>query len=208
MAFLFCKPWLHGFCTVFARSVFSMSDYVGRCIALQSVPFFASGEQCQAQLCLHFRVGILEQFQKSRHGDGGFATDPLRAGFAVCGGHSSCITVSNLGQVSFPDAVRRELVRLDFLLTPRAHSPYNCGIASVGDTLSLTITRRGKEAGVEKRFVTGLVRRGIVPAVVEDETLTAGLPLASGAPRAGWRTRRCTGGASRRRRAAGPAPSQ
>ena len=45
MAFLFCKPWLHGFCTVFARSVFSMSDDVGRCIALQSVPFFASGEQ-------------------------------------------------------------------------------------------------------------------------------------------------------------------
>ena len=78
MAFLFCKPWLHGFCTVFARSVLSMSDDVGRCIALQSVPFFASGEQCQAELCLHFRVGILEQFQKSRHGDGGFATDLLR----------------------------------------------------------------------------------------------------------------------------------
>ena len=78
MAFLFCKPWVHGFCTVFARSVFSMSDYVGRCIALQSVPFFASGEQCQAELCLHFRVGILEQFQESRHGDGGFA----------CGGYS------------------------------------------------------------------------------------------------------------------------
>ena len=55
-----------------------MSDYVGRCIALQSVPFFASGEQGQAELCLHFRVGILEQFQKSRHGDGGFATDLLR----------------------------------------------------------------------------------------------------------------------------------
>ena len=46
MAFLFCKPWVHGFCTVFARSVLSMSDDVGRCIALQSVPFFASGEQC------------------------------------------------------------------------------------------------------------------------------------------------------------------
>ena len=78
MAFLFCEPWVHGFCTVFARSVLSMSDDVGRCIALQSVPFFASGEQCQAQLCLHFRVGILAQFQKSRHGDGGFATDLLR----------------------------------------------------------------------------------------------------------------------------------
>ena len=60
MAFLFCKPWVHGFCTVFARSVFSMSDDVGRCIALQSVPFFASGEQCQAELCLHFRVGMFD----------------------------------------------------------------------------------------------------------------------------------------------------
>ena len=82
MAFLFCKPWVHGFCTVFARSVFSMSDDVGRCIALQSVPFFASGEQCQAELYLHFRVGILEQFQKSCHGDGGFASGgySLRAG--------------------------------------------------------------------------------------------------------------------------------
>ncbi len=73
---LFCFV-SHG-CTVFARSVFSMSDYVGRCIALQSAPFFASGEQRQAEFCLHFRVGILEQFQKSRHGDGGFA----------CGGYS------------------------------------------------------------------------------------------------------------------------
>ena len=60
MAFLFCKPWLHGFCTVSARSVLSMSDDVGRCIALQSVPFFASGEQSQAQLYLHFRVGMFD----------------------------------------------------------------------------------------------------------------------------------------------------
>ena len=76
ISWLFCFV-SHG-CTVSARSVFSMSDDVGRCIALQSVPFFASGEQCQAELCLHFRVGILQQLQKSRHGDGRFA----------CGGYS------------------------------------------------------------------------------------------------------------------------
>jgi hypothetical protein len=70
--------FLFSSCTVSARSVLPMSDDVGRCIALQSVPFFALGEQCQAELCLHFRVGIREQFQKSRHGDGGFATDLLR----------------------------------------------------------------------------------------------------------------------------------
>ena len=51
---------MHGFYTVSARSVLSMSDDVGRCIALQSVPFFASGEQCQVEFCLHFRVGMLD----------------------------------------------------------------------------------------------------------------------------------------------------
>ena len=80
ISWLFCFI-SHG-CTVSARWVLSMSDDVGRCIALQSVPFFASGEQCQAELCLHFRVGILQQLQKSRHGDGGFACCgySLRAG--------------------------------------------------------------------------------------------------------------------------------
>ena len=40
ISWLFCFV-SHG-CTVFARWVFSMSDDVGRCIALQSVPFFAA----------------------------------------------------------------------------------------------------------------------------------------------------------------------
>ncbi len=82
MAFCFVS---HG-CTVFARSVLSMSDDVGHCIALQSVPFFASGEQGQVELCPHFRVGIFQQFQKSRHRDGGFA----------CGGYSLRTGVSGL----------------------------------------------------------------------------------------------------------------
>lgn len=82
----------------------------------------------------------------------------LRAGFEVCGGRSSCITVSNLGRVTFPEPVQQEIERLDFLLTPRIHSPYNCGIVSVGDTLSLTLTRRGAETGVEKRLLEKLGR--------------------------------------------------
>ena len=87
----------------------------------------------------------------------------LRAGFELCGGRSSCLTVSNLGQVTFPEPVRREILQLDFLLTPRAHSPYNCGIVSTGDTLSLTITRRGPEKGFEALFTALLAARGIVP---------------------------------------------
>ena len=53
ISWLFC--FVSRVCTVSARSVLSISDDVGRCIALQSVPFFASGEQCQAKFCLHFR---------------------------------------------------------------------------------------------------------------------------------------------------------
>ena len=95
----------------------------------------------------------------------------LRTGFEVCGGRSSCITVSNLGQVTLPDCIQQELERLDFMLTPRVHSPYNCGIVSQGDTLSLTITRRGEDRGVEKRFASLLVKQGIIPVVVEEEIL-------------------------------------
>lgn len=85
----------------------------------------------------------------------------LRAGFEVCGGRSSCITVSNLGPVGFPDAVQQELTRLDFMLTPRAHSPYNCGIVSTGGTLRLTITRRGRDHGVEKAFLRRCAALGL-----------------------------------------------
>ena len=74
MAFLFCKPWVHGFCTVGVIHVRLCRAL--NCFAISAL--FASGEQGQAELCLHFRVGILEQLQKSRHGDGGFA----------CGGYS------------------------------------------------------------------------------------------------------------------------
>lgn len=95
----------------------------------------------------------------------------LRAGFEVCGGRSSCITVSNMGQVTFPDCIQKEIERLDFMLTPRVHSPYNCGIVSLGDTLSLTITRRGEDRGLEKRFALLLVKQGIIPVVVEEEIL-------------------------------------
>ena len=61
VGFSFFRGSAH-FCTLFARSVLSMSDDVGRCIALQSVPFFASGEQFQAQLCLH--CSALNPYQK------------------------------------------------------------------------------------------------------------------------------------------------
>ena len=47
-------------CTLSARFVFSVSETVGRPIAAQSAPFFASGEQCQTEFCLPFELGVEE----------------------------------------------------------------------------------------------------------------------------------------------------
>ena len=95
----------------------------------------------------------------------------LKAGFEFYGGRSSCITVSNLGRVDLPEGVRQEITRLDFMLTPRMHSPYNCGIATVDDTLSLTVTRRGAEKGLEKMIAAQLERSGLKLSAVKSENV-------------------------------------
>lgn len=59
-----------------------------------------------------------------------------------------------LGRALMPAAARFSM------LTPRIHSPYNCGIVSVGDILSLTITRRGEERGVERMLAAHLLELG------------------------------------------------
>ena len=54
------------------------------------------------------------------------------------------------------------------MLTPRLHSPYNCGIVSAGDTVSLTLTRRGAQIkGLKSFFVANLLRQGVVPTAEE-----------------------------------------
>ena len=73
---------LHGQCTVFARSAFSWESSAWAGIALKCVVDFASGQQCQTELCLYFGVCILQKFQQSSHRDGRFAFGgySLRAG--------------------------------------------------------------------------------------------------------------------------------
>ena len=45
---------------------------------MKCVVNFASGQQCQTELCFYFRVSVLQKFQQSSHRDGWFA----------CGGYS------------------------------------------------------------------------------------------------------------------------
>ena len=58
---------VHGRCTVSARSGFSQEDFISCGIPLQFVPEFVSGHESQAKLCLHRRIGIVQQVQQCRH---------------------------------------------------------------------------------------------------------------------------------------------
>ena len=62
---------MHGRCTVSARSGFSQEDFISCGIPLQFVPEFASGHEGQAKLCLHRRIGVIQQIEQGGHGDGG-----------------------------------------------------------------------------------------------------------------------------------------
>ena len=100
MAFLFfASTCVHGFCTVGARFVFSVSELCRArdCIAIRAL-FCIQVSSAKAELCLHFRVGILQQFQKSRHGD---ALGSPAAGTA-CGAGGVGLGIESHFQTSCP----------------------------------------------------------------------------------------------------------
>ncbi len=65
----------------------------------------------------------------------------------------SCMTVSNLGDVSYilPDAYAN-IKFVDTMLAPRINSPYNCCLATLGDYMNITFTHSHKD----DHFVSGI----------------------------------------------------
>lgn len=65
----------------------------------------------------------------------------------------SCMTVSNLGDVSYmlPEAVKN-IRYVDAMLSPRINSPYNCCLATVGDYMNITFTH----SHAKDHFITGI----------------------------------------------------
>lgn len=92
----------------------------------------------------------------------------LKTGFMICGEKTSCMSMSNLGQVHFPESFSRNVVRADFLLSPRLSSAYNCGIITCGDKLYLNFSRGWGEPLLEQIFFRRLSEMDCVPAVEVD----------------------------------------
>ena len=80
----------------------------------------------------------------------------LRAVYSVYGERTSCISLSNLGVISLPLEMQEYVAGVDFLLTPRIKSPYNCGVVTYDDVLSIHFTRLCPEPELEEVFFSTL----------------------------------------------------
>lgn len=81
--------------------------------------------------------------------------------YNIVGEKKSCITISNLGNVSVPDEWRKFVSRMDFVLGAPADNPNNCGVLSYNGTLNINITRTIKEAELEREFFCNLRKLGL-----------------------------------------------
>lgn len=89
----------------------------------------------------------------------------MKAVFDSVGEIKSCLSLSNLGDVQLPDAMRPYIRRMDFILGPQASKPHNCGVLSCNGTLYINFIRNIREPELEEQFFRVLRDFGLTVAV-------------------------------------------
>ncbi|MCI7812705.1 MAG: hypothetical protein MR543_03370 [Robinsoniella sp.] len=84
----------------------------------------------------------------------------LRFCFRFFGERNSCLTLSNLGEVSFPDEIQRYMERVEVILSPRRNAPYNCGVVSYQGNLYINFSRKAGRKELEEIFFENLAVLG------------------------------------------------
>jgi len=90
----------------------------------------------------------------------------MKIAFDSVGEKKSCLSLSNLGAVQLPDEMKPYVTRMDFILSPQATAPHNCGVISYGDTVYINMIRTVEEPDLERHFYEVLHGFGI-PVLVE-----------------------------------------
>ena len=90
----------------------------------------------------------------------------MKAVFNAVGERKSSLSMSNLGQVTLPEAMTPYVERLDFILGVQATAPSNCGVLSYKDTLYINFIRNIREPDLEYAFYRVLRDQGI-PVTVD-----------------------------------------
>lgn len=69
--------------------------------------------------------------------------------------------LSNLGQISLPDAMQAHVQRLDFVIGPAKRNPVSAGCVSLNGKTYISFSRTIREATLERLFFTALVREKV-----------------------------------------------
>ena len=85
----------------------------------------------------------------------------MKAVFDTVGERKSCLSMSNLGVVELPEAMKPYVQRLDFILGVQATAPHNCGILTYNGTLYINIIRNIREPELENHFYRVLRELGL-----------------------------------------------
>ncbi len=89
----------------------------------------------------------------------------LKIVFFATGERKSCLSLSNLGNVSVPDEMKSYISHMDFIIGVKATSPYNCGVISYGDRLRWNVIRSTREPQLENALYKVIRELGLSPEV-------------------------------------------
>lgn len=76
------------------------------------------------------------------------------------GERRSCLSISNLGEIIYPKEIEQYIQQVDFSLTPRRDSLYNCGIVSHNGHTFINFTRKSGKTELEQYFFEKLAEMG------------------------------------------------
>ena len=96
----------------------------------------------------------------------------MKAVFNAVGERKSCLSLSNLGKITLPDAMMPYVERMDFILGTQNTAPHNCGVLSYGDTLYINMIRDIRESELEYEFYRVLRDLGLSAEVQSNRTLS------------------------------------
>lgn len=93
-------------------------------------------------------------------------TAVLKLMYILTGERYFTTVMSNLGLIGLPDKMARHVSRLDFIIGGGRRNPISMGCVSVGGQTFMNFSKTIREATLEQRFFTALVKDG-VPVKVE-----------------------------------------
>lgn len=95
----------------------------------------------------------------------------LKIAFKAVGERKICLSLSNLGNVKLPEAMRPYVQRMDFILAPQSSAPHNCGALSYDGTLYINFIRNIQEPELEAHFCRILQEHGLRVTVESNKRL-------------------------------------